>query len=137
MITYQMSDGSWLLRSNGSVRIIAPGISQADTVAAMQAFAVQPPVTLQGAQRMADVVAFGSAYISAVKVLIDDLENLRTLQARIAQDSTLFANYLASPGARPDLNGSALAAANDAVTQILFAYDSGSPPQKAKLFNLL
>jgi hypothetical protein len=86
---------------------------------------------------MTDVVSFGAGYIAAVQNLVQSMESLRLFQARFAQDSALFTEYLASPNARTDIVAADLTACNASVTQVLFAFDSGSPPQKAALFKLL
>lgn len=149
------ADGSGLLilDSDPSVTQSFPsGISPGDLLSMQTAFlaahtgAPAESVTLSqatvnaifaGATKMTDVRQFGSDYLGAVKALIGDLENLRTLQDRVTQDPTLFAGYLASPGARTDLQLIDLQNASAAIVQLLFAFDSGSPTQKSELFKLL
>ncbi len=153
------ADGSgvFILDSDSSIRqSFSGGISRADLLSMQAAFiASHPPVLppprtaevtlsqatvdaiFKGAERMTDVRQFGTDYLAGVKSLIDSLENLRVLQDRVTQDSTLFAAYLASPGARTDLQLIDLQAASSAIVQLLFAFDSGSPTQKSELFKLL
>lgn len=80
---------------------------------------------------------FGQAWFQAITNLINDLETLRTLNDRVGQDSTLFTQYLASPGARTDVSGTDLTNSASAVTQMLFTFDSGAPTQKSLLFKML
>ncbi len=86
---------------------------------------------------MAQALEFGNDYFAQVAALIDSIENLRVLNDRIAQDSGLIAAYFADPNSRTDIDATAVSAAKDAVIQMLFTFDSGSPTQKAALFNLL
>lgn len=86
---------------------------------------------------MADAIAFGAQYITAVQSLIKDLETLRLLNSRASADATLAQNYAGAPNARTDLAAKDLTDVQAAVTQILFAYDSGSPTQKSVLFRML
>lgn len=86
---------------------------------------------------MSDATAFATNYFAAIRNLVGDLETLRELNDRIAQDNTLVSRYFSSPGARSDIDAQAVASAENAVIQLLFSFDSGSPPQKTALFNLL
>jgi hypothetical protein len=86
---------------------------------------------------MTQTLNFGTAYIAAVQAVIADLTALRQLQDRIAQDATLIPGYVGSAGARADLSVSDITNANNAVTQLLFTFDSGAPTQKSFLFKLL
>ena len=86
---------------------------------------------------MTDVRQFGSDYLAGVKGFVDALENLRTLHDRVVSEPTLFAAYLASVGARTDLQLIDLQNADAAIVQLLFAFDSGAPTQKSELFKLL
>lgn len=86
---------------------------------------------------MTQANSFGADYLSAVKNIVNDLEVLRTLNDRVTQDSTLFAQYLASPGARTDITATDMTSAESAVTQLLFTFDSGAPTQKSFLFKML
>jgi hypothetical protein len=85
---------------------------------------------------MTQAATFGAAYIAACQALVDDLENLRTLNDRIAQEPGLISAVVNSPGWRNDLSATDLNNASGAVTQLLFTFDSGSPTQKSFLFKL-
>ena len=86
---------------------------------------------------MARALNFGEDYLTAVSQLISVIETLKVLQDRVVQDNTLFTAYLADPQARTDLVLQDLTNASSAVTQIMFTFDSGNPPQKSFLFDLL
>lgn len=86
---------------------------------------------------MANVVDFANDYFAQVANIINTLEELRTLNDRIAQDGTLVSGYFANPMHRTDINATDFANAQGAVTQILFTFDSGSPTQKSYLFKTL
>jgi hypothetical protein len=85
---------------------------------------------------MTVALTFGKGYIAAVQALVNDLETLRTMADEVAQDPTLFPNYKADPAARVDISAADLTNANNAVGQLLFAFDSGTPAQKSYLFKL-
>lgn len=86
---------------------------------------------------MANSVTFANDYFAQVDALIQAFENLRTLNDRITQDGTLVTDYFANPVHRTDIDATDFGNAKDAVTQLLFAFDSGAPTQKSYLFNLL
>lgn len=86
---------------------------------------------------MTQALTYGDAYIAAVTSLISDMENLRTLNDRYAQDNTLFSQYQASTGARTDIVASDFVNAYNAIVQLLFTLDSGTPTAKSYLFKLL
>jgi len=77
-----------------------------------------------------------SLYVSKIDTLIHTLEDLRGLNAMIEQDATLFPQYFADPSARKDITEADATAAHDSLVQVLFAYDSGTPPQKAGLYKI-
>jgi hypothetical protein len=78
-----------------------------------------------------------SDFVQAISALITNIDDLRTLNDMIAQDSTLIDRYFAEPGARTDIVAADVTAASNSITQVIFAYDSGSPPQKAALYKML
>ena len=86
---------------------------------------------------MTNATTFGTQYFNAVQSLINDLENLRVLNDRMAQDNTLISGYFSASGARSDIAAQDFTNASGAVTQLLFSFDSGSPTQKSYLFKLL
>jgi hypothetical protein len=86
---------------------------------------------------MTNANLYGAQYVAAVQAVIADLENLRVLNDRYAQDNTLFAQYLAAPGARTDIQQTDMVNAYNAAVQLLFTFDSGSPTQKSYLFKMM
>lgn len=86
---------------------------------------------------MANPVTFANDYFAQVSTLIQGLEYLRTLNDRMVQDPSLVTDYFASAGHRTDIDATSFNAAKAAVVQMLFTYDSGSPANKAALFELL
>lgn len=86
---------------------------------------------------MANPVTFANDYFAQVANLINVLEDLRTLNDRIAQDSGLVAAYFANPVHRTDITATDFNSAKGAVDQMLFTFDSGSPTQKSYLFKTL
>jgi hypothetical protein len=69
--------------------------------------------------------------------LVKAIEAARGYHDHVVQDSTLFDEYLDSPNARTDITAADMKAADDAIWQIIFAYDSGNPAQKAAIFKIL
>lgn len=86
---------------------------------------------------MTNAAQFGTQYFNAVQSLINDLENLRVLNDRVSQDNTLISGYFAAAGARSDITAQDVTNAYNAVVQLLFTFDSGTPAQKSYLFKLL
>jgi hypothetical protein len=88
---------------------------------------------------MADATTFYRQFISEIKTLINDLENLDTAQDRMAADSALAAAAAdaANAAGRTDLTETDFTNAASAVNQILFTFNSGSPSQKSYLYKLL
>jgi len=155
MITYNR-DGSGVVTVDGNTAIsksFAAGISPADILAIQVALnaANAPPsapvaITLTraqiasiyaGAVKMTDVRQFGSDYLAGMKALINAIEAMRVMRERTVSDTGLFAAYLASPGARTDLQLIDLQNADAALVQLLFTFDSGAPTNKSELFKLL
>jgi hypothetical protein len=86
---------------------------------------------------MSDPVTFMAYYTAQIQNFVKVLEDLRTQNARITEDPTLIPNYFSSPSARKDIVAQDVTNAQNALVQILFAYDSGSPPQKSELFKVM
>jgi len=77
-----------------------------------------------------------SLWVSKIDTLVHTLEDLRAMNDMIDQDSTLFSRYFADPAARKDIVEADATAAHDSVVQVLFTWDSGTPPQKAPLYKM-
>jgi hypothetical protein len=87
---------------------------------------------------MSNPISFINAYASNIVTLCKVLEDLRVQNDMIAQDATLISSYFAAGpmGVRTDIAAADVTAAKDAMVQLLFTYDSGSPPQKAALYKM-
>lgn len=86
---------------------------------------------------MANPVDFANDYFAQVASLIQTMENLRTLNDRMVQDTGLVTAYFANPVHRTDIVAADFTAATTAVTGMLFAFDSGTPVNKQSLFKML
>jgi len=85
---------------------------------------------------MSNPTTFVNTYVQGFQQLNQVLQTLRGLNDQLAQDPTLATRYFTSPGARTDIVAQDITNAKDALVQILFAFDSGSPAQKSFLFKL-
>jgi hypothetical protein len=75
---------------------------------------------------------------TSVTRIIDNFEDANTLQDRLAQDATLAAAAAASPlGVSLGLTATDVNNAASAINQLLFAFNSGAPPQKSFFYKLL
>ena len=88
---------------------------------------------------MTDAVTFYRLYVSTINQCINTLDDLRTQNDRLAQEAGLpaAAADAASKSGRPDLTTQAFTDAKNAIDQVLFAFDSGAPPQKAAMYKML
>lgn len=79
---------------------------------------------------------FADNYLALCNQMVALMNQAQLMLDRVTQDSTLF-TQVRNAGIRTDLQVADWNAANSALTQIKFTFDSGSPPQKAALFKLL
>ena len=86
---------------------------------------------------MSDPVVFINYYTAQIQNFVKVIEDLRTQNARITEDPTLITDYFNAPNARKDIVAQDVTNAQNALVQILFAYDSRSPPQKSELFKVI
>ena len=88
---------------------------------------------------MADPTTFYRGFISSINSFIAALEQLNVYQDRMVQDPNLAAAAAAAAAAsgRPDLSAADFNNAGNAVVQITFTYNSGTPAQKSYLYELL
>jgi len=96
---------------------------------------------------MSNPNTFINDYSNNITKYIDLMETLRTQNDQINQDPTLIDRYFeqeSTPGGPPytqgprtDITKEDVMAAHGAIVQLLFAFDSGSPPQKAALYKML
>ncbi len=97
---------------------------------------------------MSNATSFVNSYTSNIVKLIDLLEELRTQNDMLVQDPTLKSRYFEVPDAPPfpqpvppaprsDITEEDITAAESAIVQILFVFDSGEPPQKQALYKMM
>jgi hypothetical protein len=88
---------------------------------------------------MSNPLTFINSYSQRIVALVQDLETLRTMNDQIDQDPTLLDRYFAlNPNQiRQDITKQDVTDVHDAIVQMLFTFDSGSPPQKSYLFKML
>jgi hypothetical protein len=88
---------------------------------------------------MSNPISFITNYTNNIVTLVEVMENLRVQNDMIDQDSTLIDRYFAAGpmGVRTDIDKAAVTAAHDALVQLLFTYDSGSPSQKSSLYKMM
>jgi hypothetical protein len=86
---------------------------------------------------MADPIVFFNNLKSNVNQLVTTLQLLNTYQDMLAQDATL-ADAAAKAGTSPNRTLTAQDITNvaDAINQILFAFNSGSPTQKSYFYKI-
>jgi hypothetical protein len=86
---------------------------------------------------MADAISFINAYSGQIKSFVDMLRELETKNQQIAEDPTLVDRYF-NPDAthRTDITPEDVAAAQAAIVQMLFTYNSGTPTQAAALLKM-
>jgi hypothetical protein len=85
---------------------------------------------------MANPVSFMNSYFDQARALNQILQVMRNLNDQLTQDPTLADRYFASNGARTDIVSADVTAAKDAVDQVIFAFDSGAPPQKSLIYKI-
>lgn len=88
---------------------------------------------------MADATAFYRTMASDVGQFLTALDKLRVISDRIGGDDTLAiaAAAAAATGGRPDIVAQDIINAKSAIDQLLFTFNSGAPPQKKYLYELL
>jgi hypothetical protein len=88
---------------------------------------------------MSNPVSFVANYTNNIVTLVKVIEDLRVQNDMIDQDPTLLDRYFAAGpmGVRTDIDKADITAAHDALVQIIFAYDSGSPSQKSCLYQMM
>ncbi len=94
---------------------------------------------------MSNPVSFVNSYTQNIVQLCQLMQTLRGNNDQLTQDPTLIDRYFATSNpsnpnitvVRTDIVASDVTAAQAAITQLLFSYDSGTPTQKSKLFKML
>ena len=93
---------------------------------------------------MSNPNTFINNYSENIVRFVNLMETLRSQNDQIVQDPTLIDRYFEqppgvfpNPGARTDIVAADVEAAQASIVQLLFAFDSGAPPQKAALYKML
>jgi hypothetical protein len=86
---------------------------------------------------MSNPVSFINTYTQNIVQFCQLMNTLRANNDQLAQDPTLITRYFAITGTRSDIVAQDVTNAHDALVQLLFAFDSGSPTQKSYLFKML
>jgi hypothetical protein len=92
---------------------------------------------------MANPATFMPSYFNNVAQLINVITTLRMQYDQIVQDPGVVTEYFAlSPSGpnippRTDIKEADVTAAQSALQQVFFTFDSGSPPQKAALYQVM
>jgi hypothetical protein len=86
---------------------------------------------------MADAINFMNTYSAQIKSFVDMLRDLETKNQQLTEDPTLVDRYF-NPDAthRTDIAPEDVDAAQAAIVQMLFTYNSGSPTQAAALLKM-
>jgi hypothetical protein len=86
---------------------------------------------------MADAINFMNAYSAQIKSFVDMLKDLETKNQQLTEDPSLITRYF-DPTAthREDIVAADVTAAQDAIVQMLFTYNSGTPTQAAALLKM-
>lgn len=96
---------------------------------------------------MANQTTFINSYSANIQQFVNLMQTLRTQNDQIDQDPSLISDYFNPPAPpvggspvqppRTDIVVADVTAAHSAIVQMLFAFDSGDPPQKAALYQML
>jgi hypothetical protein len=94
---------------------------------------------------MSNPVSFINTYTQNIVQFCQLMQVLRGNNDQLAEDPSLITRYFATQNPnnpnvsiiRTDIVAADVTAAQNAITQLLFAYDSGSPAQKQALFKML
>lgn len=88
---------------------------------------------------MSNPATFINNYITAAQQMVATLEKLRLYNTMLAADPTLTTRYFdvtKNPSPRIDIAAADITSLKDAVVQMLFTFDSGTPAQKAAFFKV-
>lgn len=92
---------------------------------------------------MSDATNFITNYANNVSQLVQLLQTLQTQNLQMTDDTTLVTRYFATqagPGVRAprsDIVAADVAAAQAAIVQILFTFNSGDPTQASALLKMM
>lgn len=88
---------------------------------------------------MADAMTFYRTFVTEAQATIAQMQKLEVLQQRMDADPGLdeAAAAAAAQGGRTDLQAADFMKAKDTIVQLLFTWNSGSPPQKDAFYKML
>ena len=95
---------------------------------------------------MADPMTFMPSYFANISKMVDVVNVLRQQHDQLVQDPALIDEYFAYvppttrggyPPPRSDIVKADVTACENALVQVFFTFDSGSPPQKAAFYQVL
>ena len=93
---------------------------------------------------MSNPNTFVNSYSENIVRFVNLMEVLRTQNDQLVQDPTIVTRYfeqtaapVVGPPLRTDIAAEDIEAAQASIVQLLFAFDSGAPPQKAALYKML
>lgn len=90
---------------------------------------------------MSNPLSFINSYSQNIVTLINMLKALETQNAMLTDDPTIITRYFALPpvGAVPrnDIVAADVEAAQAALVQVLFAFNSGDPTQASALYKMM
>lgn len=82
-------------------------------------------------------------YSETIVQFVRMMQTLRTMNDQLDQDPSIVTDYFAQPPGgiggtipRKDIDAADVAAAQAAIVQVLFTFDSGTPPTKAALYKM-
>jgi hypothetical protein len=86
---------------------------------------------------MADAISFINTYSAQIKSFVDMLKDLETKNQQLTEDPSLITRYF-DPTAthREDIVAADVTAAQDAIVQLLFTYNSGTPTTASQLLKM-
>jgi hypothetical protein len=93
---------------------------------------------------MSNPISFINSYSKNIVDFISILKDLETQNAMIFSDSTLVTRYFSTPNfpsgqptIRTDITEAQVTAAKNAIVQLLFTFNSGSPTQASALYAMI
>lgn len=86
---------------------------------------------------MASASNFIYVYAAQIQNLVNLLKELETMNLQITDDPTLITRYFQGSGARTDIVAQDVTNAQNALVQLLFTFNSGSPTQASYLLKMM
>ena len=94
---------------------------------------------------MSNPNTFINSYAANIQQYVNLTQTLRTQNDQLVQDPTIITDYFeqvsggtpGNPPPRVDIVAADVEAAQAAIVQLLFAFDSGNPANKAALYKML